>query len=36
VVLTDSGPGVTVPARIEKGRIKLDLQAHQPVRLGPG
>jgi hypothetical protein len=33
VTLTDTGPGVTVPARIEKGRIRLPLRAHEPVRL---
>jgi hypothetical protein len=35
VTLTDSGPGVAVPARIERGRLRLTLQAHQPVRIGP-
>ena len=35
VKLVESGPGVAVPARIEKGRLKLPLRAHQPVRLGP-
>jgi hypothetical protein len=33
VLLTESGPGVPVPARIEKGRLRLKLQAHQPVRI---
>ena len=33
VLLTESGQGVTVPAKIEKGRLKLKLQAHQPVRV---
>ncbi len=32
-VLSENGPGVTIPARIEKSRIKLKLQAHQPVRI---
>ncbi len=35
VVLSESGQGVPVPARIAKGRLKLKLNAHQPVRLGP-
>ncbi len=33
VTLTETGPGVTVPARVEKGRLRLHLRAHQPVRL---
>jgi hypothetical protein len=35
VALTENGPGVRPPARVERGRLRLDLRAHQPVRLGP-
>jgi hypothetical protein len=35
VALTESGSGVTVPARIERGRLRLKLLAHQPVRIEP-
>jgi hypothetical protein len=35
VILTETGPGVTVPARVEKGHLRLHLRAHQPVRLKP-
>lgn len=33
VILTETDPGVTVPARVERGRLRLHLRAHQPVRL---
>jgi hypothetical protein len=33
ITLTDGGPGVRVEGRIEKGRLRIALKAHQPVRL---
>ena len=35
VTLTESGPGIRPAAQIVKGRIRLKLKAHEPVRLGP-
>ncbi len=34
VTLTQNGPGIRPTAKIEKGRIRVSLKAHQPVRLG--
>ena len=33
VTLTESGPGIRVPAKVRKGRLSLSLKAHHPVRL---
>jgi len=35
VELTESGPGIRVPAEVRKGRLLLTLKAHQPVHLTP-
>lgn len=35
VTLTEAGPGLRLPARVENRRLRLALKAHQPVRLGP-
>ena len=35
VTLTQDGLGIRPTAKIEKGRIRVPLKAHQPVRLGP-
>jgi hypothetical protein len=34
VTLTQNGPGIRPTAKIENGRIRVALKAHQPVRLG--
>lgn len=35
VALTDVGPGLRRAARIENGRLRMTLHAHEPIRIGP-
>jgi hypothetical protein len=35
LTLTGTGPGVRVAAQVCRGRLRLPLRAHQPVRIGP-